>query len=162
MKGEFRRTIQNCARHEGTTWDVMRGTCGLDPLRRKTDIPTPHSAKEVDREKLRIIELSDAITTVAVDRDTDVQRNASSLCSLWGKALCPRPVKSAPRRIRGLQFLLPTDAYVESPDASRRDEEVGWISPPPLFDSPGRPRTSTYTATRLANPYAEKCSTGRH
>ena len=79
MKGKFRRTIQNCVRHEGTTWDVTRGTRGLYPLRRKTDIPAPHSEKEVEREQLRTIELVNAIVTVSVDRNADVQRIASSL-----------------------------------------------------------------------------------
>ena len=72
----------------------MRGACGLDPLRVKTAIPTPHSVKEVDREKLRLIELIDALASVALGQNTDVQRDASSLGSLWGNLSAPHPVKA--------------------------------------------------------------------
>ena len=70
----------------------MRGAFGLDPSRRKTDIPMPQSVKEVDREKLRLAELINALATVAIDQNTDVQRDASSLGSLRGKLSAPPPV----------------------------------------------------------------------
>ena len=82
------------ARNEGTTWGVIRGECSLDPSPEKTDIPKPRSVKEVDREKMRLIELIDALATVSLDQNTDVQRKASCLGSFWGNLSAPHPGKS--------------------------------------------------------------------
>ena len=80
---ECRHMIDDYARNEGTTWDVMREACNLDKVRKQTAIATPHIGGEVDREAMRLLELSDALAAVALGRNVDVQLNAGCLGALW-------------------------------------------------------------------------------
>ena len=53
-----------------------------------------HIAQEVDMGKLRLIDLCDALATVALEQNTDAHRIVTSLCFLRRELSAPHPERS--------------------------------------------------------------------
>ena len=86
---DCRKMIDDYARNEGDTWEVMRGACGLDEVAPPTDLEAPKASGAAANRIARLTRLSDALAAVALENDTDVQRTHASLGALWKKLAPP-------------------------------------------------------------------------
>ena len=70
----------------------MRAECNLPNEMGPRD-PRPPAIDDLeDREKARLVELSDALAFAAIEQSAEVALNASSLGVLWGKLGRPNPL----------------------------------------------------------------------
>ena len=76
--------IDDYARTEGTTWEVMRGSRNIDPSPKRMGRPNPNTIQEVAVDKLRLIGLVGALVKASLGQNDDVQRNLPNLCFPWG------------------------------------------------------------------------------
>ena len=92
---ECRNMIDDYARNEGTTWEVMRKACNLSLKAPPTSFDRPLIADASERRAQRLRELSDALAVAALVMNTDVQRTASSLGRIW-KSMASAESANAP------------------------------------------------------------------
>ena len=77
------RTIDNYASTEGATWNITREACDL-PL--KAPHRQRYNGSETPREEcdeMRLVELSDALSILAIEQNFEVVMNESGVGALW-------------------------------------------------------------------------------
>ena len=89
---ESRRLIDEYAREEGTTWENMRRACGLDVECAKKDHRRPTASEILEKERERLVNLSDALAVLAIEQNVEVSMTPASLGALWKKLGRQHPV----------------------------------------------------------------------
>ena len=89
---DSRRIIDKYARNEGTTWENMRLACNLNVECVQRDLRPPTVSDIFEREKARLVDLSDALAVLAIEQNAEVAMNPSSIGALWEKLGHPHPV----------------------------------------------------------------------
>ena len=91
---DSRRIIDDYARTEGTTWRVMRVACNLQQEMGPRVIRPSTVAEPEDREKNRFVWLGNALAITAIEQNTEVAMNTSSIGVMWKKLGRPNPLNA--------------------------------------------------------------------
>ena len=91
---DSRSIIDDYARTEGTTWRVMRAACNRRQEMGPRDLRPATIADLEDREKKRLVELSDALSITAMEQNAEVAMNSSSLGVMRERLGYPNPVNA--------------------------------------------------------------------
>ena len=99
-----RNTIDRYAREEGATWRVIRKACNLNPLAHPLDLTSNAPEAYDEEEHRRLVDLSDALSILAIDQNTEVALIPSSLGNLWKRLAHPHEAKAPQHEGASVEF----------------------------------------------------------